>query len=143
MIETINQIMILCGWITTVGGAIVVLTGAWKKFKKPERDLEKRMQTMEEDIKDIKSKLEKDYTSIRTQRDDMNLGFISSHRAGRISYIHAEKSEEEYKAKLSAREVNFWFDGKPAEFIAALSNNQSLSKEDIKQIRGLLDEMDQ
>ena len=31
------------------------------------------MQTMEEDIKDIKSKLEKDYTSIRTQRDDMNL----------------------------------------------------------------------
>ena len=54
-----------------------------------------------------------------------------------------EKSEEEYKAKLSAREVNFWFDGKPAEFIAALSNNQSLSKEDIKQIRGLLDEMDQ
>ena len=70
-------------------------------------------------------------------------GDISVHRAGRISYIHAEKSEEEYKAKLSAREVNFWFDGKPAEFIAALSNNQSLSKEDIKQIRGLLDEMDQ
>ena len=31
------------------------------------------MQTIEEDIKDIKSKLEKDYTSIRTQRDDMNL----------------------------------------------------------------------
>ena len=55
MIETINQIMILCGWITTVGGAIVVLTGAWKKFKKPERDLQERMQTMEEDIKDIKS----------------------------------------------------------------------------------------
>lgn len=24
MIETINQIMILCGWITTVGGAIMV-----------------------------------------------------------------------------------------------------------------------
>ena len=35
--------------------------------------MEKRMQTMEEDIKDIKSKIEKDYTSIRTQRDDMNL----------------------------------------------------------------------
>ena len=51
----------------------MVLTGAWKKFKKPERDLEKRMQTIEEDIKDIKSKLEKDYTSIHTQRDDMNL----------------------------------------------------------------------
>lgn len=44
-----------------------------EEIQKAREDLEKRMQTMEEDIKDIKSKLEKDYTSIRTQRDDMNL----------------------------------------------------------------------
>ena len=94
----------------------------------------------------IQERYKRDYkrTTVVTFLTRLNgKGFISSHRAGRISYIHAEKSEEEYKAKLSAREVNFWFDGKPAEFIAALSNNQSLSKEDIKQIRGLLDEMDQ
>ena len=94
----------------------------------------------------IQERYNRDYkrTTVVTFLTRLNgKGFISSHRAGRISYIHAEKSEEEYKAKLSAREVNFWFDGKPAEFIAALSNNQSLSKEDIKQIRGLLDEMDQ
>ena len=93
----------------------------------------------------IQERYKRDYkrTTVVTFLTRLNgKGFISSHRAGRISYIHAEKSEEEYKAKLSAREVNFWFDGKPAEFIAALSNNQSLSKEDIKQIRGLLDEMD-
>ena len=94
----------------------------------------------------IQERYKRDYkrTTVVTFLTRLNgKGFISSRRAGRISYIHAEKSEEEYKAKLSAREVNFWFDGKPAEFIAALSNNQSLSKEDIKQIRGLLDEMDQ
>ena len=86
----------------------------------------------------IQERYKRDYkrTTVVTFLTRLNgKGFISSHRA--------EKSEEEYKAKLSAREVNFWFDGKPAEFIAALSNNQSLSKEDIKQIRGLLDEMDQ
>lgn len=94
----------------------------------------------------IQERYKRDYkrTTVVTFLTRLNgKGFISSRRAGRISYIHAEKSEEEYKAKLSAREVNFWFDGKPAEFIAALSNNQSLSKEDIKQIRGLLDGMDQ
>ena len=98
----------------------------------------------------IQERYKRDYkrTTVVTFLTRLNgKGFISSHRAGRISYPadseEAEKSEEEYKAKLSAREVNFWFDGKPAEFIAALSNNQSLSKEDIKQIRGLLDEMDQ
>lgn len=71
--NTINQIMILCGWITTVGGAFVVLSGVWRNFKKPEKDLEKRMESMEEDIKDIKTKLEKDYTSIKSNREDMNL----------------------------------------------------------------------
>lgn len=70
-------------------------------------------------------------------------GFISSHRAGRISYIHAEKSEDDYTAKLSARDVDFWFDGKASNFIAALSSCQSLSKEDIAQIRSILDEIDQ
>ena len=100
----------------------------------------------------IQERYKRDYkrTTVVTFLTRLNgKGFISSRRAGRISYIHAEKSEEEYKARhdglIAAREgkINFWFDGKPAEFIAALSNNQSLSKEDIKQIRGLLDEMDQ
>lgn len=94
----------------------------------------------------IQERYKKDYkrTTVVTFLSRLNgKGFISSRRAGRISYIHAEKSEEEYKAKLSAREVEFWFDGKPAGFLAALSNCQSLSKEDIEQIRGLLDEMDQ
>ena len=95
----------------------------------------------------IQERYKRDYkrTTVVTFLTRLNgKGFISSRRAGRISYIHAEKSEEEYKAKLSAREVNFWFDGKLLPSSSQhFSNNQSLSKEDIKQIRGLLDEMDQ
>ena len=36
-------------------------------------EIQKAREGSGKDIKDIKSKLEKDYTSIRTQRDDMNL----------------------------------------------------------------------
>ena len=95
----------------------------------------------------IQERYKRDYkrTTVVTFLTRLNgKGFISSRRADRMFMTKLKPGcEEEYKAKLSAREVNFWFDGKPAEFIAALSNNQSLSKEDIKQIRGLLDEMDQ
>ena len=50
----------------------------------------------------IQERYKRDYkrTTVVTFLTRLNgKGFISSHRAGRISYIHAEKSEEEYKAK--------------------------------------------
>ena len=59
----------------------------------------------------IQERYKRDYkrTTVVTFLTCLNgKGFISSHRAGRISYIHAEKSEEEYKARhdglVAARE---------------------------------------
>ena len=59
----------------------------------------------------IQERYKRDYkrTTVVTFLTRLNgKGFISSHRAGRISYIHAEKSEEEYKARhdglIAARE---------------------------------------
>lgn len=69
-------------------------------------------------------------------------GFISTYRVGRLSYAHPEKDEDEYKARLSARDVDFWFDGKPSSFIAAFCSCQKLSKEEIAEIRSLLDQME-
>ena len=49
----------------------------------------------------IQERYKRDYkrTTVVTFLTRLNgKGFISSRRAGRISYIHAEKSEEEYKA---------------------------------------------
>ena len=48
----------------------------------------------------IQERYKRDYkrTTVVTFLTRLNgKGFISSHRAGRISYIHAEKSEEEIK----------------------------------------------
>ena len=71
--DTINQFMVVCGWIVTVGGAIGVLYTAYKHYTKPTDDLKQRITTIETDIKDIKQKLNSDYNAISRQQDDVNL----------------------------------------------------------------------
>ena len=41
--ETINQIMVICGWIITLGGAGTVIYNAYKRAKKPKDDIEGRL----------------------------------------------------------------------------------------------------
>ena len=36
-------------------------------------------------------------------------GYITTQRRGRISYVHAIKSEQEYKQQLAQKEIEFWF----------------------------------
>ena len=50
--ETINQFMVACGWIITIGGAVGVLYKAYKHYKKPTDDLEQRITSIETDIKE-------------------------------------------------------------------------------------------
>ena len=64
--ETINQIMVVCGWIISLGGAGTVIYNLYKQHKKP-------IDVIEKDIKDIKAKLNNDYNSINANREDMNL----------------------------------------------------------------------
>lgn len=71
--DTINQFMVVCGWIVTVGGAIGVIYTAYKRYTKPTDDLKQRITTIESDIKDIKQKLNSDYNAINSQQDDVNL----------------------------------------------------------------------
>jgi len=71
--EYINQFMVVCGWVITIGGAAGVLYTAYTKAKKPKDDIEARLTAMENDIKDIKEKLQNDYASINQNREDMNL----------------------------------------------------------------------
>lgn len=71
--ETINQFMVACGWIITIGGAVGVLYKAYKHYKKPTDDMKHRIDHIETDIKEIKQKLNSDYSAINNQRDDMNL----------------------------------------------------------------------
>ena len=49
--DTINKIMVACGWIITIGSAIYT---AYKHYKKPTDDMKHRIDHIETDIKEIK-----------------------------------------------------------------------------------------
>ncbi len=66
--------------------------------------------------------------------------FIETQRRGKYAYIHALRSEEEYKAGVMEREVNFWYDGKISEMIDAMQKKQAISKEEAEKICKLLSE---
>ena len=66
--------------------------------------------------------------------------FIETQRRGKYAYIHALRSEAEYKAGVMEREVNFWYGGKFSEMIDAMQKKQAISKEEAEKICKLLSE---
>ena len=69
-------------------------------------------------------------------------GFVERYREGKPSYIHPLQDEEEYKRNLIQEDANFWFRGKISNVITALSSERKISKEEIEEIRSILDGMD-
>ncbi len=70
-------------------------------------------------------------------------GYVSTYRKGKAAYVHAEKSEREYKNRLLEEQTNFWFGGKPSKLIASLCESQKLSKDEVKKIMELLEDVDE
>lgn len=69
-------------------------------------------------------------------------GYIGIYRKGKPSYIHALKSEEEYKKKLLQEETEFWYGGSVANLISTLCRAKKPSREEVSHIRRMLDELD-
>lgn len=69
-------------------------------------------------------------------------GYITTQRRGRISYVHAIKSEQEYKQQLAQKEIEFWFHGSMAEFAQTLCAAAPLTHEECQKLRRLLDHVD-
>ncbi len=69
-------------------------------------------------------------------------GFVRTYRKGKLSYAHIMKSEEDYKAKLLSEEADFWFDGQVPKMVSALVSKRNISKEDVEEIKNLLDGLD-
>ncbi|MBQ7919012.1 MAG: BlaI/MecI/CopY family transcriptional regulator [Lachnospiraceae bacterium] len=69
-------------------------------------------------------------------------GFVRTYRKGKLSYAHIMKSEEDYKAKLLSEEADFWFEGQVPKMVSALVSRRELSKQDVAEIRSLLDGLD-
>ena len=65
-------------------------------------------------------------------------GYITTQRRGRISYVHAIKSEQEYKQQLAQKEIEFWFHGSMAEFAQTLCAAAPLTHEECQKLRRLL-----
>ena len=69
-------------------------------------------------------------------------GFVRTYRKGKLSYAHIMKSEKDYKAKLLSEEADFWFQGQVPKMVSALVSKRELSKEDVAELRSLLDDLD-
>lgn len=70
-------------------------------------------------------------------------GYITTQRQGRISYVHAIKSEQEYKQQLAQKEIEFWFHGSMAEFAQTLCAAAPLTHEECQKLRRLLDHVEE
>ena len=70
-------------------------------------------------------------------------GYITTQRRGRISYVHAIKSEQEYKKQLAQKEIEFWFHGSMAEFAQTLCAAAPLTHEECQKLRRLLDHVEE
>ena len=70
-------------------------------------------------------------------------GYITTQRRGRISYVHAIKSEQEYKQQLAQKEIEFWFHGSMAEFAQTLCAASPLTHVVCHKLRRLLDHVEE
>jgi len=69
-------------------------------------------------------------------------GFVRTYRKGKLSYAHAMKSEADYRTKLLNEETDYWFDGNVSNLFSALCSSRRLTKDEIGEIRSLLDDID-
>jgi predicted transcriptional regulator len=94
-------------------------------------------------IEVLRTKWGKDYarTTVTTFITKlMAKGYVQTYRQGKLSFVHAVKSEEEYKRKLAANDRDFWFGGKITSLISALCCDQKLTQNEANEIRKILDD---
>ena len=67
--------------------------------------------------------------------------FVTTRRMGKISYVTALKSLEDYRKEIARKNTDFWFKGSALNFISALHSTGSLTKEDRKKIQDFLNSL--
>ncbi len=101
---------------------------------------------VQELIVQLKQQYNKDYarTTVVTFLKKMSeKGYVSTYRIGNASYVHAERDENQYVREKLNRDRDFWFGGSPSKLLsAALYDGKTISKEEIRKMKELLDELD-
>lgn len=93
----------------------------------------------------LKTKYNKDYKRTTIVTFILNLtakGFARQYRKGRYAYVHALKSEGDYKQKLLKEQKDFWYHGNVVGVVAALCTPGEITKQEIQMIREILDDLD-
>ena len=93
----------------------------------------------------LRTKYNKDYKRTTIVTFILNLSakrFARQYRAGKYAYVHALKSEEEYKRKLLKDQTDFWYHGDAVKVVAALCNSANITQKERETIRGILDDLD-
>lgn len=93
----------------------------------------------------LKTKYNKDYKRTTIVTFILNLsakGFARQYRKGRYAYVHALKSEEEYKERVLQEHLDFWYQGDATKVVAALCCSGKMTPEAVQRIRGMLDDLD-
>ena len=93
----------------------------------------------------LKERYGKDYsrTTLATFLVKMSdKGFVKNYREGRNAYVHAVKSEQEYKQELLEDTKQFWFAGKAVDLVCTLFRQKTVTKEELEEMRRRLDGLD-
>lgn len=93
----------------------------------------------------LRTKYNKDYKRTTIVTFILNLtakGFARQYRKGRYAYVHALKSEEEYKRKILMDQKDFWYHGNAAEVVATLCVPGEITKDEVQSIRKILNDLD-
>ena len=68
--------------------------------------------------------------------------FATTYRKGRYSYVHALKSEKEYRQKLMREALDFWYKNDIVEMITCMLHEKKISHEEIQKIQTELAKLD-
>ncbi len=94
----------------------------------------------------LKTEYGKDYSrnSVATFLQRMaDKGYVESQRKGKNAYIRALKSRDEYAYQQLYHDKEMWFSGKAANVVSAMVKRNDITKEDIEEIRRMLDGLDE
>lgn len=70
-------------------------------------------------------------------------GYIQMKRTGRMITYEILISEEDYKSEQAREFVSFWNGGSIKQFLTAFYKDEPATKEDISELKKIIDEMDE
>lgn len=115
---------------------LIVMKVIWRKGE------EMSIQDIVADISQIYQKDWKTQTVSTFLSRIVKKGYLSMKRQGRYFFYSPLINEEEYGKKEIVKCVDFWGEGKIDALVAAFADTRSLTEEEKKNIRSLLDDMD-